>query len=184
MVRATSRSLKLQASETADTPLDRFQENIDRNAIIYELWVKGYTVDEIAFDTGIPRGSVGYYVGKFNRKVRKGEPIIIQQPRKKPDDAILLALANLRMDSYISLMKMTQEPDGYERANKILTFMKLTKELQRDLFPTEEELRACNRNFPMILKQLMEESAQRKKQKELQAGIQLAQVLKSEKNKA
>ena len=68
---------------------------------------------------------------------------------------------------------MIQEPSGLDKAYKILMVMKLTKELQRDLCPTEEERRACNKNLPIILKKLMEESAQKKKQ-ELHDAVQLA----------
>jgi len=52
--------------------------NLERREIIYELWLQGYTVDEISSKTGIPRSSVGYYVAKFN-KSKNGD-----NPRSKP----------------------------------------------------------------------------------------------------
>ena len=51
------------------------KENADRNFLIYELWTKGYTIKEISDETGIPEGSIAYYVRKFNKKSRRGEPI-------------------------------------------------------------------------------------------------------------
>ncbi len=44
------------------------KSNEERNTSIYNLWCKGYTIDEISLKTEIPRSSVGYYVKKFRRK--------------------------------------------------------------------------------------------------------------------
>ena len=52
------------------------QENTDRNILVYELWTKGRTIDEIASETAIPRSTVGYYVRKFNKRAKSGEPIV------------------------------------------------------------------------------------------------------------
>jgi len=45
-----------------------FRRNPERERLIYRYWVQGHTIDEISSLTGIPRSSVGYYVGKFNKK--------------------------------------------------------------------------------------------------------------------
>jgi len=68
------------------------QENPDRNFLIYEMWTNGSTIDEISFETGIPRSTVGYYVRKFNKCAKSGEPIVVQRIRKKTDFLTFLLL--------------------------------------------------------------------------------------------
>ena len=62
------------------------KENLGRNFLIYEQWKDGRTIDEISFDTGIPRSTIGYYVRKFNKNARRGEPIAFQPIKEKPDE--------------------------------------------------------------------------------------------------
>jgi hypothetical protein len=47
------------------------RSNPERESRIYELWQRSETIDEISVVTGIPRSTVGYYVGKFNRDAKK-----------------------------------------------------------------------------------------------------------------
>jgi hypothetical protein len=50
--------------------------NSERNRVIYELWEKNLSVDEMSSGTGIPRSTVGYYVRKFNKLAVKGKPVV------------------------------------------------------------------------------------------------------------
>jgi hypothetical protein len=50
--------------------------NSERNRVIYELWEKNLTVEEISSSTNIPRSTVGYYVRKFNRLAIEGKPVV------------------------------------------------------------------------------------------------------------
>jgi transposase len=54
--------------------------NSERNRVIYELWEKNLTVEEISSNTGIPRSTVGYYVRKFNKLAAKGKPVVFPGP--------------------------------------------------------------------------------------------------------
>ncbi len=58
------------------------RQNVNRNKAIYELWEKAYTVKQIAVETGIPRGTVAYYVRKFNRAAEQGKPVVF--PESEP----------------------------------------------------------------------------------------------------
>ena len=48
-----------------------FETNPEREKAIYDLWRTGHTIDEITDLTNIPRGTVGYYVRKFNKDLRR-----------------------------------------------------------------------------------------------------------------
>ena len=50
--------------------------NFDRNRVIYELWERNLTVEQIASSTSIPRSTVGYYVRKFNRLAAQSKPVV------------------------------------------------------------------------------------------------------------
>ena len=116
-------------------------ENPERNARIYELWELGLTIDKIAFETGYPRSTVGYYVRKFRMKAKKGEPIILPHIIKRPDSATLAQNAILKSKVLLNLTEMIR--DGkLDSAYKYLMILKLLKELQRDLFFTKEESEA------------------------------------------
>ena len=133
------------------------QENPDRNFIIYELWTNGDTIDEISFETGIPRSTVGYYVRKFNKCAKSGEPIVVQQIRKKPDEKVIAVQAWKKLDFFVYLGKMLKEEDGLDRAYKTLMIAKLMKELHREIFPTEEERQAFWKEFPYMVEYIMRE---------------------------
>ena len=131
------------------------QENPDRNFIIYELWKEGRTIDEMSFETGIPRSTVGYYVRKFNKCAKSGEPMVVQRIRKKPDEKVMAVQAWTKTGFFFNLMKMLKEEDGLDKVYKKLMIIKLMKELQRDILPTEEERQAFWENFPYMVEQIL-----------------------------
>ena len=117
------------------------KENPERNARIYELWELGLTVDEIALETGYPRSTVGYYNRKFNKKARRGEPIILPHIVERPDSETFALQAVLKRSAFINLTERVKAGD-LDTVYKSLMILKLVKELQRDLFPTKEESEA------------------------------------------
>ena len=115
-------------------------ENLDRNFLIYELWKKGRTIDEMSFDTGIPRSTVGYYIRKFNKRAKNGEPIAFLHEREKPDEKDIAFTAFSKNLTFKRLMEWSGESkDGLDRLYKFLMIIKLLKELQREIFPTNEK---------------------------------------------
>jgi hypothetical protein len=103
--------------------------NFERNRVIYELWMKKLTVEQISSSTGIPRSSVGYYVRKFNRLASQGKPIVFpdtsQGTRKQgsfTEDISTMAFLQLK----IQAGAMNGDWEGlYYRLN----VLKLLKEL-------------------------------------------------------
>ena len=130
------------------------RENIDRNFLVYELWKKGRAIDEIAFETTIPRSTVGYYVRKFNKCAKSGEPIVFQQVRKPPNEKEMAnqALTKTSVSSYLLKMASNGEID---KLYKSLMILKLWKELQGELFPTKEEREAAGKNIGYIIEQIL-----------------------------
>jgi len=116
-------------------------ENIERNAVIYNLWEKGLTVAEIAQETFIPRSTVGYYVRKFNKKARRGEPIIIHIPPKKPDSKTLATNAMIKILATQRIVE-TARNEGLEAIPKFLGAFKELKELEKILYITKDESEA------------------------------------------
>jgi len=117
------------------------EENVDRNAIIHQLWENGDTIDDIAFDTGIPRSTVGYYVRKFNKKAKRGEPIRLPHIVEKPSDEALAQNAFYKGQIFEKLNKYLEAGD-IDTAYKFLMIIKLNKELQSSIIPTKEESQA------------------------------------------
>lgn len=130
------------------------RKNVDRNILVYGLWIEGRTIDQISLQTGIPRSSVGYYVRKFNKLAQKGAPIAIQWRREKADEKAMANLAVAKKFSYKRLMDMLSEENGLDKVYKFLMIMKLTLELQRYIFPTHEEQEAVEKNIGYILRQM------------------------------
>jgi len=113
-----------------------YTPNPERNRVIYELWEKNLTVDQISSRTGIPRSTVGYYVRKFNKLAVEGKPIVFPRERK---------IASARRDSpfshFLPLMKemavrkvrakiLLMLGDGrYQELYYLLMDLKLIKEL-------------------------------------------------------
>jgi hypothetical protein len=48
--------------------------NTERRSLIQRLWKENRTVEQISRETGIPKGSVSYYVRRLNRKGDLGVP--------------------------------------------------------------------------------------------------------------
>ncbi len=46
--------------------------NTERRSLIQRLWKENRTVEQISRETGIPKGSVSYYVRLLNRKGERG----------------------------------------------------------------------------------------------------------------
>jgi len=128
------------------------RENSVRNSVIYDLWVKGLTIDDISFETGIPRSTVGYYVRKFNKKAKKGEEIIIPylEEQVNPQDMAIQAFIK---SWFLSQLTEIWKTGDIDRVYKLLMICKLMKELQRDLFPTREECEAFFDNLGYVIKQ-------------------------------
>jgi len=114
------------------------KENTERNARIYESWELGLTIDEIALKTGYPRSTVGYYIRKFNKKAKRGEPIILPHVVERPDSETLALQAVIKSSAFVNLTERVKAGD-LDTVYKSLMILKLVKELQRDLFPTKEE---------------------------------------------
>jgi len=132
------------------------RENFERNSRIYELWNKGYTVKEISFETSIPPSSVGYYVRKFNKRARSGDPIPFLPEREKLDEKEMAFNAFLKnLFSQNLKIMILKSKDGLNDVYKLLSVVKLIKELQRDLSPTLEEEKALEKNWIKILQQIM-----------------------------
>ena len=118
-----------------------FDENIERNAVIYKLWEKGLTVTEIAQETFIPRSTVGYYVRKFNKKARRGEPIIIHGPLEKLDSETLANNAMIKIFATQIIVERVRN-EGPEAIRKYLETFKALKELEKILYLTKDESEA------------------------------------------
>jgi len=132
------------------------RENPDRNFIIYELWKEGRTIDEISFDTSIPRSTVGYYVRKFNKCAKSGDPIAFLPERKKRDEKEMAITAFTKNIGFQALMKMLREDaDGLDKVYKLLMCNKLLKELQRDMFPTMAEGKALDKHRGYVFNEVL-----------------------------
>jgi len=129
------------------------RENPDRNFLIYELWKEGCTINEISFETGIPRSTVGYYVRKFNKRAKSGEPIVCQQVAEKPDEKAMALRAYAKSSAFVGLSEMLKKGE-IDKVYKMLMICKLFKELQRDILPTEEERRAFSKNLGYVIEQI------------------------------
>ena len=117
-----------------------FKLNPNRNAIIYELWEKGNTVSQISLNTGIPRSTVGYYVRKFNKFAKNGRPVVLPQMREvKKSTALNSAVKKwIRFDIIIEMIKS----GDVEKLYYLLSVYKLLKELEDQIFFTQEESKA------------------------------------------
>lgn len=111
-----------------------FQTNVERNELIYSLWEKGYTVDQISTRTMIPRSTVGYYVRKFNKLAAKGKPAVL--PREKRKDSDNLLTASIKMLSLNDAFEMARNGNAQDLYYR-LAAIKLLREL--GFFFTSEE---------------------------------------------
>ncbi len=133
-----------------------FRENFERNSRIYELWKKGYTVKEISFETGIPRSSAGYYVRKFNKRARRGDPIPFLPEREKPDEKKMAIKAFIKNFTSNQIMQIIAAGVDIDKFHKTLMVIKLLKELQRDLTLTKEEKQALDKHWMETVTEIMD----------------------------
>ncbi len=136
-----------------------FKENLERNIIIYQLWKKGHTIDEISFDTSIPRSTVGYYVRKFNKRAMRGDPIVFSGEREKGTEEEISLKTVLKYNQIKKINAWMREgPEALDKIYKYLSIMKLTKELSREIFPTKDEKKVLAKYSNQLLKQLMDDT--------------------------
>ncbi len=84
---------------------------------------------------------MGYYIRKFNKKAKRGEPIILPHVVERPDSETLALQAVVKSKVFLNLTERVNAGD-VDTVYKSLMVLKLFKELQRDLFPTKEESEA------------------------------------------
>jgi len=130
------------------------KENLRRNLVIHKLWEDGRTIDEITLETGVPRSTVGYYVRKFNRRASRGEPIAYAPANEKPNEQSMAVLAFAKVLASQRLFEMLGEEDGLDKVYKLLMIAKLVKELQREIFVTEDERKAFLDNIGHVIEQI------------------------------
>ena len=131
-----------------------FLENADRGFLIYELWEKGLSIDSISLKTGIPRSTVGYYVRKFNKAARRGEPITFPEPGKKRDEKAAAVSGFIKAGSFLEILEMLKRQE-LDKVYKLLSIMKLLNDLQRYVIPSAEEREAFNKNTAYVLEQYL-----------------------------
>lgn len=110
--------------------------NAKRNEVIFKLWERDLTVDQISSRTGIPRSTVGYYVRKFNKLALKGKPIVFSKEREtaparktSPFSNFLQIVKEIVVrQARANILKMLRE-GNYEKLYYLLMDLKLIKEL-------------------------------------------------------
>jgi len=114
-----------------------YQSNLERNAVIYQYWQEGKTIEEISTLTGIPHSTVGYYARKFNAAARAGMPLPLPPPSKKQPAEIEFSFLQKHkvMEFLLNLIKTNDAQTIYYN----LASMKLLTELFGRLALTKEE---------------------------------------------
>jgi hypothetical protein len=128
-------------------------ENATRSLLIYDAWEKGRSVDSISIETGIPRSTVGYYIRKFNKAARRGEPITIRKVEKKRDEKEDAVTAYVKTSSFVGILEMLKRGE-FDKVYKLLSILKLMKELKSDFFASDEEREAFDRNSRYVIEQV------------------------------
>ena len=129
-------------------------ENATRSFLVYDGWEKGRSIDVISLETGIPRSTVGYYIRKFNKAARRGEPITIQKVEQKRDEKEAAISGFVKGYLYLDLLELIKKGE-LDRVYKILSILKLLKELEKYISPSEEEKEAFNKNIRYVLEQYL-----------------------------
>jgi len=138
-----------------------FRRNPERERLIYQYWVQGYTIDEISMLTGIPRSSVGYYVRKFNKKYGRRSrvrvsflPALGDGTDVKKDEYSLAVSGIMKSAALIStfetvvdLVRQGRLQDAYY----CLATIKLFNEIERIYSLTPEERKAAKRAIDEFL---------------------------------
>ena len=125
------------------------RENASRGFAIHDLWERGRSIDNIASETGIPRSTVGYYVRKFNKSARKGEPITTHISTTKKDERLVAVLGVVKHTIMQGFLGKLNQGD-YNNAYQVLLILKLVRELQGDLVPTDEENDLIDKNMAYV----------------------------------
>jgi len=116
--------------------------NFERDELIHELWLHGYTIDEISSQTGIPRSSVGYYVSKFNKSKNGNNPRSKPPIKSKRLDKITRILLKIQWSesalTWGRLMNEGKYQDAKNMMESILLYNRLNKELMQDIDAGEE----------------------------------------------
>ena len=89
--------------------------NAERDRNVHSLWRLGYTIDEISFETRIPRSTVGYYTNKFKEYRMKGRPIVFtksEEDSQQMSQLYSLMAKGLFLQRFLDILK---EGD-YEKA--------------------------------------------------------------------
>jgi len=107
--------------------------NLERREIIQELWLQGYTVDEISSQTGIPRSSVGYYVAKLNQSKNgdnpRSKPPIKQPKRPSNTDLIMRRLGWIDFTTqWLQLMTARKFQEAKNMVESVLLYNRLERE--------------------------------------------------------
>ena len=86
--------------------------NSDREAIVYDHWKIGMTIDKISLITSIPRSTVGYYVKKMRRKYGRPLQAITSEPpvvKRSKEERFLEAKVKNEFD--LKIWKLFQKGD-------------------------------------------------------------------------
>ncbi len=114
--------------------------NIEREKIIYELWLQSYTVDEISSKTGIPRSSVGYYVAKFNKSKNRDNPRAKPPVKPKRLSNTELIIRRIAWIDYTTKWSQLMAYERYQEAKTMSESTLLYNRLQREtMYPVEGE---------------------------------------------
>ena len=124
-------------------------ENLQRNKIIYELWLNGFTVDEISSETGVPRSTVGYYVRKFNKNPRGGKTIVKDRIQEQMDEKAKVFKTLIKKVASAKLLDLFLKGDS-EKIQEFLSAWKLYVEVGDELAVTKEEDEVLNKNTAYI----------------------------------
>jgi len=111
-----------------------FATNPEREKTIYDLWRTRHTIDEIADLTRVPRSTVGYYVRRFNKNLRKQglkldgdlNPLLIK-PKSVENESTPPIVKRLsgdyKISSLIQIMDTIQELENTKEYDQIYYFL-------------------------------------------------------------
>ena len=113
-----------------------YTSNPERNRVIYELWEKNLTVDQISSRTGVPRSTVGYYVRKFNKLAVEEKPIVFPRERKivsarrdSPFSNFIQPVMEMAVKKARANILLMLSDGKYQQLYYLLMDLKLIKEL-------------------------------------------------------
>jgi hypothetical protein len=127
--------------------------NPKREKKILELWQLGHTIDEIWYQTGIPRSTVGYYVRKFNRNPMMREtrlggnalhgtevpPFTESDPRTNDSAPVLALLKIFSLQTLIQKIQDLMGADRYDQLYYLLQSLQLLPKVLKAFDFTPEE---------------------------------------------